>query len=475
MTRSLTLKLVLAFLIVSVTGAALVAAFARWATFKEFDLLVLDQAQNNFVAEASAYYQAYGSWIGVAEYFRRPAPAPAPLPQPQPRYGDRPEPQPPPLSFTLVDQDGRVLVPAGPYRVGERVPAAKMRQGVEVEVEGQVVGTVITTGQPPALDPQEERYLARTNQALLYGALAATAIALFLGVFLARTLTHPLRELTIAIRAMAQGKLGQKVVVRSRDELGELAMAFNQMSADLARANKVRRQMTADIAHDLRTPLTVITGYIESLRDGVLKPSPARLDAMYDEAQHLQRLVEDLRMLSLADAGELPLNRQPVSPRALLERLAAAYRHQAERQNIALHVRPARRAEPDLPEIAERQINVDPERMMQMLGNLVSNALRYTPEGGQISLGATQRGDDVLLTVQDNGAGIAAEALPHIFERFYRGDPSRQQQNGESGLGLAIAKSIVEAHGGKISAQSTFGEGTTFTILLPSSHKSNKV
>ena len=257
---------------------------------------------------------------------------------------------------------------------------------------------------------------------------------------------------------MAGGELEQQVTVRSQDELGELAAAFNQMSVDLARANELRRQMTADIAHDLRTPLTVITGYLESLRDGVLKPSPARFDAMYAEAQHLQRLVEDLRTLSLADAGELPMNRQPVAPEALLERVAVAYRHQAEGQKAALHVR----VEPGLP-----QIHADPERMMQVLGNLVSNALRYTADGGQISLTAAQHGGGLRLAVQDDGAGIAPEALPHIFERFYRGDSSRGQLEGESGLGLAIAKSIVEAHGGTISAQSTLGEGTTFAVFLP--------
>jgi signal transduction histidine kinase len=257
---------------------------------------------------------------------------------------------------------------------------------------------------------------------------------------------------------MATGELEQQVVVRSRDELGELAAAFNQMSADLARASELRRQMTADIAHDLRTPLTVITGYLESLRDGVLQPSPARFDTIYNEAQQLQRLVEDLRTLSLADAGELPLNRQLVSPQELLEGLVAAYKHQAERQSIALHWQ----AEPGLP-----AINVDADRMMQVLSNLVSNALRYTPAGGQIALTAAQRGAGVQLTVQDNGAGIAREALPHIFERFYRGDPARQQHDGESGLGLAIARSIVEAQGGTIAVQSALGAGTTFTIMLP--------
>jgi signal transduction histidine kinase len=466
MTRSLTLKLVLAFLIVSIIGAAFAAVLARWGMFKEFGRLVLDQAQSEFIADVSTYYQTYGSWTGVAGSL--PPRAPALLPQPQPMDRSRPGQQPPtppppgsqqpPFAFALVDQNGYVVVPAGPYRIGDRVHTGELEQGIEVEVEGQVVGTVLTTGEPPALTPREEQFLARINLALLYAALGATAIALFLGVFLARRLTHPLRELTTATRAMAQGELEQQVPVRSQDELGELAAAFNQMSADLARANELRRQMTADIAHDLRTPLSVITGYTEALRDGVLPPMPETFQTMHQEAEHLSLLVKDLRTLSLADAGELTLIHQLVHPRELLERTAAAYLPHAQQLEIALRVTAEANMSP---------VNVDPERMAQVLGNLVSNALRYTPTGGQISLAATQRGSNVLLTVQDNGVGIAPDEVPRIFDRFYRGDKARQPYDGESGLGLAIAKSLVELHRGAITVESSLGEGTTFTVALP--------
>jgi signal transduction histidine kinase len=179
---------------------------------------------------------------------------------------------------------------------------------------------------------------------------------------------------------------------------------------------------------------------------------------MYAEAQHLQRLVDDLRTLSLVDAGELPLNRQLVSPKALLERLKATYEHQASQAGVALEVQ----SDPNLP-----HIDVDPDRMAQVLGNLVSNALRYTSENGQITLTAQAQNGAVTLLVRDSGQGIAPEALPHVFDRFYRGDASRQQQAGESGLGLAIARSIVEAHGGTIAVSSELGHGTVFTVELP--------
>jgi signal transduction histidine kinase len=259
---------------------------------------------------------------------------------------------------------------------------------------------------------------------------------------------------------MASGELAQRVPVRSQDELGELATSFNQMSADLARANELRQQMTADIAHDLRTPITVISGYMESLRDGVLEPSPDRFEVIYNEAQQLKRLVEDLRTLSLADAGELVLQKARLSPKVLLDRVVAAYGHRAQQQEVVLRMASG----PDVPEVP-----VDAERMAQVLGNLVTNALRHTPAGGQITLSAHHQApaSDVELVVQDTGAGIDPEALPRVFDRFYRADASRQQGEGESGLGLAIAKSIVEAHDGTISVASQLGSGTAFTIALP--------
>jgi signal transduction histidine kinase len=256
---------------------------------------------------------------------------------------------------------------------------------------------------------------------------------------------------------MAKGNFKQHVTVRSHDELGELASAFNLMSSDLDRLNLSRRQMTADIAHDLRSPLTVIGGYVESMRDKVLQPTPERLDTIHAEVQHLQRLVEDLRTLSQADAGELTLNREPVAALALLQRITKSYEHLATQKKVSLEVQ----SEPGLPEI-----NLDPDRMAQVFGNLVTNSLRYTPEGGKIVLSATLERNQLAFCVKDTGQGISAEALPYIFDRFYRADPARAQGS-ESGLGLAIARSIVEAHGGSISAESGAGRGTQVKFVFP--------
>ncbi len=336
------------------------------------------------------------------------------------------------------------------------VPTAKLNQGTPVTVNGARVGTVLVFGSAPPLGPFELQYLDRTNQALFYTALGAALVALVLGIILARTLTHPLRDLTSAIQAISKGDLKQHVSVKSLDEIGQLARAFNRMSADLQRLTNSRRQMTADIAHDLRTPLTVIGGYVESMQEGVLKPTPERLETIHTEVVYLQRLVEDLRTLSEADAGVLSLNREMVAPQTMLTRISKTYHHLAARKKIVLETL----IEPDLP-----AVHIDPDRMAQVFGNLLTNSLRFTPEGGHVTLSARRDGDCVAFLVEDNGSGISPAALPHIFDRFYRADPARKADEG-SGLGLAIARSITEAHGGTISALSRPSAGTTIKILL---------
>ncbi|MCA9920359.1 MAG: HAMP domain-containing protein, partial [Anaerolineales bacterium] len=337
-----------------------------------------------------------------------------------------------------------------------------LNRGIPIEVAGEPVGQIIFSEnaqrgfqqqQPPRAD-----FSTRVNRAIFLAALGATAVSLLIGVLLARSLIKPLREITKATRAVAQGNLAQQVPVRSDDELGQLATSFNQMSADLAQSRDLRRQMTADIAHDLRTPLSLILGHAEALSDGVLPPTPETFDVIHDEARRLNRLVEDLRLLSLAEAGELTLTVRPVSPRSLLERAVLAYAPAAQQKQVSLTLD----APDDLPEVV-----VDPDRMAQVLDNLVSNALRYTPENGRIHLTAQQNQSAIQLKVQDSGPGMSAEDLAHVFDRFYRGDKSRQRHEGGSGLGLAIAKSIVGGHNGRIWAESAPGQGATFIIELP--------
>lgn len=448
MRRSLAFKWIATLLLSSLIGVVLIGLFAYRATTSEFDRLRAEQAVNDFVVEMRAYYAEHGSWEGLVK------------PEGEEPYdwedGDDRRSFEPRNFFALIDLEGRVVLGHGPYEPGMPVPTAELANGTPILVNGEQVGTALLALPPPGLDPREQRYVDATNRALVIGAVGAAMTALLVGMLLSRGFLRQLGELTRAMAAMRQGDLNQTVQVYSKDELGALAQAFNQMSADLHRANDLRQQMTADIAHELRTPLTVISGYVEGLTDGTFKPTPARFEAIGAEVALLRRLVEDLRTLSLAEAGELKLVRQPVAPADLLESIQRAFGSLAEKQGLTLKVE----AEADLP-----LLPLDRERMIQVLANLTSNALRHTPSGS-VTLSARRMNGTLELSVRDTGAGIPAEHLPNVFERFYRVEPSRRAEEGESGLGLSIVKAIVEAHGGTISATSVVGSGTTMTVRL---------
>lgn len=462
--KTLSWKLTLAFMLVAFTTTALVAVFIRVTSADRLTQLIIDQQRSALEQSLSSFYATNGSWSGVENDWQQLQPQvlianPAANPGNPPPNGHPPEGGQGRGNFMgLANAQGVVIVSADPkYPAGSTVPTDVIKAGTAVTVNGQRVGTILMPRQPPGFNSQESQFLQRTTQALLYAILGALLVALAMGIVLSRTLTHPLQALTRAARNITQGQLEQQVTVKSSDEIGQLATAFNSMSQEVARVNQQRKQMTADIAHDLRTPLTVISGYVEAMRDGVLRPSPERLDLIYSEIERLQSLVGDLRLLSLADAGELPLNPQPISPRVVLERAEALYCHQAEQIGVTIHVDAA----PELPDI-----RVDEARMMQVLDNLISNALRYTPAGGSLTLSASAAEKQVEICVSDTGTGIPPEEVPYIFDRFHRADKSRHTESGESGLGLAIVKALVEMHRGKVSAESGPG-GTKVRLLFP--------
>jgi two-component system sensor histidine kinase BaeS len=286
---------------------------------------------------------------------------------------------------------------------------------------------------------------------------AVLAVVAAVTILAGRRLVRPIRALTRAAQRMEAGDQSARVPAAGRDEVGGLAHAFNAMAESLEASDQQRRAMVSDVAHELRTPLANIQGYLEAAQDGVVPTDDALVASLLDDATTLGRLVDDLQVLALADAGRLTLRRQPVDAAEVVQAAVAAQRGAAAAARVEL--------EADAPGAVP--VVADPDRLRQVLGNLVGNALRYTHPGGRIGVAAAVAGGGAVLTVRDTGVGIAPEHLPHVFDRFYRCDPSRSRETGGSGLGLAIVRQLVEAHGGTVTAASVPGEGSTFTVRLP--------
>lgn len=326
-----------------------------------------------------------------------------------------------------------------------------------VQAMRQMMGERATTGMMgrmvEMMGAPEAEFLAGVNRAAGIAAVVAVLLAVGLGLFLARRMVLPLRRLIAATQRIAGGSLKERVAVTSQDEIGELATSFNAMAAALERNEQLCRNMVADIAHELRTPLSILQAKLEALQDGVAQPTLHEIASLHEEVLLLARLVTDLRTLSLAEAGQLDLRRERVDLAALAHRAIEGMRPQADNRGLALSLD----AQPGVP-----LVMADPDRVFQVLGNLLSNALRYTPRGGRITVRVAVQEGQAHLAVADTGPGIPTEDMPHIFERFYRADRSRSRSTGGSGLGLSIVKQLVEAMGGHISVESAPGQGTTF-------------
>ncbi len=331
---------------------------------------------------------------------------------------------------------------------------------LNMTLSGQFLGKLYISSDPAA-EPYVAPFLRLStsiNRSLLLGGSLAIAIALLLTFVLSRRITSPIGALAKTARRLGRGDLSQRVQLQGEGEVAALAQAFNSMAADLEHAEQLRRNMVADVAHELRTPLSNIQGYLEAIRDRVIKPDAATIRSLNEEAALLSRLVNELQELSLAEAGELKLVYQEEDIAKLVKQAVTPWQPQLAAKEISLSL--------DLPDNLPL-VNIDWQRVNQVLHNLLENAVAYTHKGGTINVAAITQGDWVEVSVSDTGEGIPAEDLPHIFERFYRVDKSRARVTGGSGLGLTIAKRLVEAHGGKITVQSKLGKGSRFSFTLP--------
>lgn len=441
----LTTKLILAFLLVSIISSGIIVLFTRVATNREFEKFISDKYKSELVEELGRYYQQNQTWNGVEKDFKQ--------------FGrdSNNHDYNRPLFFSIAEPNGKIVVAGTDRKLGEILSAEELSHCSPIQVEDKTVG-VLLLAMSPDRNPMEDEFLRRLNGSIFLSAIGTIIVALFLGILLSRSITRPIRELTKATHAMADGNLNQNVNVRSRDEIGELAESFNKMSSDLSRSFNLRKQMTADIAHELRTPLSLIIGHAEGVHDGVLEPNHENFEIIREEAERLEHLVNDLRTLSLADAGELSVDFQPMNINDLMSDVYTHYISPFNQKRITLNLTSA-------PVILKA--NLDPSRFTQVLNNILDNALRYTPANGAVEMETKQVEGKIQISIQDNGEGVTPEEAAHLFDRFYRADEARNRNDGGSGLGLAIAKSIVEMHGGKIWAESEKGKGLKIVIELP--------
>jgi signal transduction histidine kinase len=467
------LKLIASFILIVLTAIGIFIVVTVRQTAQELNNFIERKGLTGgeqVVRALEDYYEAHHSWMGVQEVLRSSPHTP--------RFkmwgqgmgaNQRAAPEAPSLNLRLADVSGRLMAHTmeGLLPRDQTLTQFELRQAVPLEVDGETVGYLVADGGPGFTPANQINLLSRLNQAALVAVVIAGVVAVALALFLSFSLVRPIRALTQAASNMAAGDLSQRVQVKGNDELAALGQTFNEMAESLQHAEEQRKAMTADIAHELRTPLAVQRAHLEAIEDGVYPLNADSLATIEEQNQMLTRLVEDLRTLALADAGQLTLQKSATDFPELIRKVAERYKHQADGRGIKIQLNLE-----DCPPFL-----VDPQRIQQILHNLITNALRYTPDGGRIhgDLSLRSSGEPgggvlqqyAILAVRDTGAGIPPEVLPSIFDRFYRGGKSRARSEGGTGLGLSIARKLAQAHGGDLTAANLPEGGAEFKLTLP--------
>jgi two-component system OmpR family sensor kinase/two-component system sensor histidine kinase BaeS len=470
--KALQTQLILAFTLVVLVAVGAIAFLINRTTDIAFRQYVTNsgvRASGSGVQQLVAYYQQQDSWEGVERLLGEGVFVSGPAFRPPPDAEPSPDRPPRRLDVLLADASGKVVYDSTGQAEGRRLSSWEKTRALAIAEsdEAEVLGYLLLSvpAGPDRLGGLEQRFLDRMRDILIAGAALAVALALVLGTLLSRSLTAPLQRLATAARAVAAGDLNQQVRVEGSDEMAEVARAFNEMTTALADSERQRQNMVADTAHELRSPLTVVQGNLRAILDDVYPLDKAEIARLYDETRLLSRLVDDLRELALADAGQLRLNLQPADVGHIIGSAIESLAPLALDRQVDLTARLPN----DLP-----TVQADADRVAQILRNLLVNAVRYTPAGGSVTVSATSAGSLVQIDVTDTGEGIAPEDLPNVFERFWRADRARARGNrphgihgGGTGLGLSVAQSLVKAHGGDIWVESTPGQGSTFSFTLP--------
>jgi signal transduction histidine kinase len=447
--RSLQFRLLAAFALVILVTITTVLFFIHQATqseIRQYDLRAAELRADRMERDLSLYYLRQGGWDGIQPVIQEWGSA----------YDQR---------IVVTDSSGVSVADSQSSSIGKQFTDPKGAWGnrtitLGVLNLGPAIGILYysaPSGSAASLTSVRILY-AQVGRYFLWGGLVAIAIGIVMTFFLSRRLLAPVRALTSSAHLVGQGDFTTRVTLHDKGELGDLARAFNTMADDLARLEKLRQNQVADTAHELRTPLSNLGGYLEAIRDGLVLPDSAAINSLSEEVALLSRLVNDLQELAVADAGELRLEKQTEDVSALLDQAAAAARPAALAKGIDIITR----IDTDLP-----PCQIDRQRIRQVLHNLLSNATTHTPSGGKVGIEAIMADGSIEISVSDTGEGIPAQDLSNIFERFYRVDKSRTRATGGSGLGLTIAKRIVEAHGGRIWVTSEVGVGSRFSFTIP--------
>ncbi|HPS33418.1 MAG TPA: ATP-binding protein [Anaerolineaceae bacterium] len=359
----------------------------------------------------------------------------------------------------LADENGKVIYANEPARIGTYLTGLERRAATPLEQEGALIGYLFVPSALLNLPANfEAQLMEKVRQAILTAALVSILAALLLALVLTNLFVKPIRELTDNAESIAAGDFSRRVNVKSYPEAESLGKTLNTMAASLQTSEQKRQALTADIAHELRNPLAVQQAQLEALEDGVFPLDLNALKPIREQNALLSRLVDDLRVLALADAGKLSLNKRPTDLRALCQTALQGFEAAFAARDLQVETH----CESALP-----LVNADPDRILQIFHNLLMNAQRYTRQGTKIDISIRQEGAFARVDVRDHGSGIDPEDLPHIFDRFYRSDPGRERESGGTGLGLAIARNLAEAHGGSLQAENHPQGGALFSLRLP--------
>ena len=450
---SLRLKLILAFTSVAVLAVGGVILFTNLDSQRQMQNYAARGGQyglTSLVAELESLYRQQGSWLGVDAYLaennlRRGAGG---------SHGKE-------LLLTMTDAEGVVLWSSSGEQVGSTLGSKVLENGVQLlSGEDQVCGYLVVNNSPAMQIDTLSPFVTRMMQAVTYSGILAVLVAVILAVVISSYLLKPVKSLTRASKRLSTGDFTTRVKIRGNDELSELGTTFNRMAEELENAEERKKTLTADVAHELRTPIAVQKAQLESMIDGVLPINEENLNVALQQADMLSRIVDDLRLLALADAGEIRLELHETDVRQLVEEVSAQFMLQLQQEGMKIHSQ-------FTPQNGEFMITSDSDRLTQILHNLLSNAIRYGKKNGLIQIEVEEKDQNLVIAVRDDGPGIPEEAIPHLFERFYRHEKARSRETGGTGLGLAISLKLARLLGGDLIGGNHPQGGAVFKLILP--------